>query len=78
MIGAERQECCELAVLPDTLGGASDMYARVRAALSSLPDESADELLSELDKLLEGEMALLQEVQKLGTCARAERAASLS
>jgi len=64
MLGAEHQGCRETAALPDTLGGASDMYARVRAALSSLPDESADELLGELDKLLEGEMALLQEVQK--------------
>lgn len=47
----------------DTLGGASEMYARLRAATSRLSDENADQLVGDLDKLLEGEMALLKEVK---------------
>ena len=40
----------------------TEMYARLRKAMSNLPEESADTLLSDLEKLLDGEMAMLAEV----------------
>jgi hypothetical protein len=43
-------------------GAAGELYARLRAAMSDLPDDSAVELLGDLDRLLDGEMALMHEV----------------
>jgi hypothetical protein len=40
----------------------TEMYARLRKAMRSLPEESADALLSDLEKLLDGEMAMMAEV----------------
>ena len=44
--------------------GAGEIYARLRAAMSDLPDDSAVELLGDLDRLLDGEMALMHEVHR--------------
>ena len=44
------------------LGAATGLHARLRAAMQSLPDESADGLLRDLDALLDGEMAMMAEV----------------
>ena len=40
----------------------TEMYARLRKAMRSLPEESADTLLIDLEKLLDGEMAMMAEV----------------
>lgn len=48
------------------LGAATGLHARLRAAMRNLPDESAGELLQELDQLFDGEMAVVAEVRKLG------------
>jgi len=44
------------------MNNGTEMYARLRKAMRSLPEESADALLSDLEKLLDGEMAMMAEV----------------
>lgn len=44
------------------LGAATGLHARLRAAMRNLPEESAGELLQELDQLFDGEMVALAQV----------------
>jgi hypothetical protein len=61
------------------LGSATGLYARLSTTMRKMPDESAGELLQELDQLFDGEMAAVAEVGKLGAgetahpCAVCER-----